>query len=186
MSESVWYVIQSNPREEAVATEALAQRVHNVAGEPVKGYTVWLPFGKEEGKPAKALFMGYLFVRIVLDEDWWPIMSTRGVSNIITNMNLVPVPVSEAVIAELRSRLAPGTDHVEIASTDRKRDYKRDDRVKIHQWDDATNEAGPFHNLDALFVALRGGRAEIVLDIAGRAAKVTIDVNALVDTAPKT
>lgn len=114
-------------------------------------------------------------------------MSTRGVSNILTNMNMIPVPVSEAVIAELRSRLAaPGTDHVEIAAEGRKRDYERDDRVKIHQWDDATNTAGPFHNLNALFVALRGERAEIVLDIAGRAAKVTLDADDLIDITSKT
>ncbi len=173
MSESVWYVIQSNPREEAVATAALAQRVHNVAGEPVKGYTVWLPLGKESGKPAKALFTGYLLVRIALQEDWWPIMSTRGCSNILTNMNMVPIPVSEAVVAELRSRLVPGTDHVEIASTARKRDYKRGQKVRITE--------GAFQSLDGLFQTLRGDRAEISLDIAGRSARVSIDVDVLVD-----
>ncbi len=133
-------------------------------------FTAFLPLGMEPGKPARPLFPRYLFVEIARGQNWWPIMSTRGVSTILCTTSGFPVPVPLDVMAELRMRLDP-EDSVHFTSRARRRNFEKGKRVKIIE--------GPFQSLDALFVALRGKRDEILLDIVGRAAKVTVDAKAL-------
>ena len=156
------FVIYTRPQAEAIALVHLTRQ----------GFAAFLPLGQAPGEPAKALFPRYLFVEIARDENWAPILSTRGVSTLLSDDRGSPVPVPQGVMDDLRSRLAPGTNTVEIAPTGRKRPFQLDDKVAIID--------GPFKSFDAMFLALRGETASVVLNIAGRAAKVTLDVNTLV------
>ena len=159
MTEAVWYVVMSKPQREATAFSNIV----------AQDFTAFLPLGKEPGKPARPLFPSYLFVEIARNQNWWPIMNTRGVNKILSTPDLIPVPVPCAVIDELRSRLVD--DAIPLRATTGARSFDKGQKVRI--------TAGAFQSLDALFVALRGDRAEIILDIAGRAAKVTVDADML-------
>ena len=161
MTDTVWYVVHTKPQREAVAYGNIV----------AQDFTAFLPLGKEAGKPARPLFPRYLFVEIARGQNWWPIMSTRGVSTILCTASGFPVPVPLDVMAELRMRLDPETDTLHLAARGRRRNFEKGKKVRIIE--------GPFQSLDALFVALRGERAEILLDIAGRAAKVTVDAGVL-------
>ncbi len=58
------------------------------------------------GKAEEPLFPGYLFIRLDRVEDnWYPIRSTRGVARIVS-FGGQPVPVEDALIEQLRWRLA--------------------------------------------------------------------------------
>ncbi len=97
MTDTVWYVVHTKPQREAVAYGNIV----------AQDFTAFLPLGKEAGKPARPLFPRYLFVEIARDQNWWPIMSTRGVDKILCTGSGFPVPVPVAVMAELRARLDP-------------------------------------------------------------------------------
>jgi len=161
MTDTVWYVVHTKPQREAVAYGNIV----------AQAFTAFLPLGKEPGKPARPLFPRYLFVEIARNQNWWPTMSTRGVDKILCSASGFPTPVPTDVMAELRTRLDPETDTIQLASRARRRKFEKGKKVQIID--------GPFQSLDALFVVLRGERAEILLDIAGRAAKVTVDVGVL-------
>ena len=161
MTDTVWYVVHTKPQREAVAFGNIV----------AQAFTAFLPLGKEPGKPARPLFPRYLFVEIARGENWWPILSTRGVSTILCSASGFPIPVPLDVMANLRARLDPETDIIQLATRARRRKFEKGKKVQIID--------GPFQSLDALFVALRGERAEILLDVAGRAAKVTVDAGVL-------
>lgn len=161
MTDTVWYVVHTKPQREAVAYGNIV----------AQDFTAFLHLGKEAGKPARPLFPRYLFVEIARNQNWWPIMSTRGVDKILCTASGFPVPVPLEVMTELRARLDPATDTVHLPARGRRRKFEKGKKVQIIE--------GPFQSLDALFVALRGDRAEILLDIAGRAAKVTVDAGVL-------
>ena len=95
MTDTVWYVVHTKPQREAVAYGNIV----------AQDFTAFLPLGKEPGKPARPLFPRYLFVEIARNQNWWPIMSTRGVSTILCPASGFPVPVPLDVMAELRDRL---------------------------------------------------------------------------------
>lgn len=169
MPDSAWYCVMSKPREEGRAFANIVAQKHPITG--ARLFNAFLPLGQEPGKPAMPLFPRYLFVEIGRNVNWAPIMSTRGVSTILVDCNGFPVPVSHAVIADLRSRLDDTTGAVPIASAKRMRAFTHGQKVKILD--------GPLQSLDALFVALRGEHAEVLLDIAGRAAKVRLPAESL-------
>jgi len=162
VTDVVWYAIYAKPQQEARAYTNIIQQ----------GFTAFLPLGREKGKEAKPLFPRYLFAEIQLNQNWAPLMSTRGVSTILSDANGFPVPVSASVIAELRAAYDPVLQAVPLTSQRRTRVLVPGKKYRVVE--------GPLMSLDALFVALRGDRAEVLMDIAGRAAKVTVSADALV------
>ncbi len=173
MSDAVWYVIHTKPREEARAYVNLTRQ----------DFAAFLPMGRERktDRPPEPLFPRYLFVEIPDKEtNWAPIMSTFGVSTILSDPNGFPVPVRASVIDELRSEYDPTLDAIPITSVRRTRSFRPGGKVRIIE--------GPLQSLDALFVALHpnGVRADILLDITGRSARVEVDADQIIDIEPKT
>jgi len=101
-SSANWYLIQTKPRQEARAEEHLERqqfecfRPLRPLCEPRKSRRV-----QEE-----ELFPGYLFIRIDMNNSWYPIRSTRGVCRIVA-FGGTPCPVPEALIEQIRKRTQP-------------------------------------------------------------------------------
>jgi len=68
-----WYLIQTKPQQESIATENLSNQ----------GFEVFFPKAIIKNKTA-SLFPRYLFIRLDdKTQNWTPIRSTKGVSNFV-------------------------------------------------------------------------------------------------------
>ena len=96
-----WYLIQTKPRQEARAEEHLQRQQ----------FECFRPLKAQPAEPRKSrrvvdeeLFPGYLFIRLNINDSWYPIRSTRGVCRIVAFGGL-PCPVSETLIEQIRQRV---------------------------------------------------------------------------------
>ncbi|MDF3846035.1 transcription/translation regulatory transformer protein RfaH [Pseudomonas citronellolis] len=100
-TEKRWYLVQCKPRQAFRALENLERQ----------GYECLLPTHQieqlQKGKLqllSEPLFPGYLFIQLdKLEDNWFPIRSTRGVNRIVSFGNW-PTAVPESIISELRRR----------------------------------------------------------------------------------
>lgn len=98
-----WYLVQCKPRQTSRALEHLERQ----------GYECLLPMQQIERlhkgqlqQLSEPLFPGYLFIHLdKVDDNWLPIRSTRGVSQ-ITSFGGRPTPVPDTVISQLINREA--------------------------------------------------------------------------------
>lgn len=94
-----WYLLQCKPRQASRALEHLERQ----------GYQCLLPrhhierlYKGQKQQITEPLFPGYLFIHLDRAEDnWLPIRSTRGVSQIIS-FGGYPTPVPDSVVRELQ------------------------------------------------------------------------------------
>ena len=159
-----WYTVQTKPRAEAQAKEALLRN----------GVVVYLPLVKvarvnPRARPVVPLFPGYLFAQANLDQvgqsaiNWVP-----GVVRLVS-FGSEPVAVPEAVIEHVRRRLA----EVEKSGEFGLGLFKRGDRVRI--------TTGPFRDLDAVFdqKLTAKGRARVLVEFLGRLTATEVDLDLL-------
>ncbi|MDE1166974.1 MAG: transcription/translation regulatory transformer protein RfaH [Pseudomonas sp.] len=97
-----WYLIQTKPRQEARAEEHLLRQQFQCY-RPLKSQPAELP--KNRRGVEEELFPGYLFIRLAISDSWYPIRSTRGVARIVS-FGAQPCPVQDALILQIRQRLA--------------------------------------------------------------------------------
>lgn len=147
-----WYLIQTRPRQEARALEHL-QRQQFECYQPLTNHTA---------RP-EALFPGYLFIRMdQMQDNWYPIRSTRGVSRIVT-FGSQPTPVCDALIEQIRQRLtvpAPPSG------------FAQGDPVQIR--------SRSFNDVEAIFLAFDGTeRAVILLNLMQRQHRVVLPLSDL-------
>ena len=97
-----WYLVQTKPNQEARAEENLSRQ----------GYVCFRPqrerkaAGRSRAAGSESLFPGYLFIQLNdVNDNWYPIRSTRGVNRIVS-FGTQPTAVSEAIIDDIRQRLA--------------------------------------------------------------------------------
>lgn len=103
-NEKHWYLVQCKPRQDFRALEQLQNQ----------GYQCLLPTQQIErlrnGQwllKEEALFPGYLFIELdTLQDNWLPIRSTRGVSQIV-RFGAEPVPVPQFIIERLKQSAHP-------------------------------------------------------------------------------
>ncbi|WP_425327604.1 transcription/translation regulatory transformer protein RfaH [Pseudomonas nitroreducens] len=103
VKEKRWYLVQCKPRQDLRALANLQQQQ----------YECLLPLRQDERISqgilelrSEPLFPGYLFIELdTLQDNWMPIRSTRGVSQIVRFDN-VPLPVPHSVIEGVRSHAA--------------------------------------------------------------------------------
>ena len=89
-----WYLIQTKPKQEAIAEENLSNQ----------GYTVFNPQARINNKVV-ALFPRYLFIQLDnKSQNWSPIRSTKGVSNFV-RFGLQFAKVPESVIDCIQNRI---------------------------------------------------------------------------------
>jgi len=160
-----WYLIQSKPRQEARAEEHLL-RQNFECFRPLQA----LPpsdrhprKGSASTPPQEALFPGYLFIRLdQINDNWYPIRSTRGVSRIVT-FGGRPLPVQDALIQQIRDRLAAPPA---LPS------FQPGERVLI--------KAGNFCDIQAIFLSHDGEqRAVILLSLLQREQKISLPLSSL-------
>lgn len=151
-----WYLIQTKPRQEARAEEHL-QRQQFECYRPLK------PGETKKHASSEALFPGYLFIRMdQLHDNWYPIRSTRGVSRIVT-FGGYPAPVPDAMIEQIRQRLATPAPKAE---------FRQGEPVLVR--------AAESCDIEAIFLTRDGDeRAVILLNLLQREQKVTLPISSL-------
>lgn len=158
-SESLWYVVYTKPSQEHVAEFHLKNQQ----------FEVFLPLHEVEKRHKQVIvtqirpyFPRYLFIKF--DEsrdDWGPIRSTRGVSNLV-RFNGWPSPVPVHLIAALkRNENSDGLQRVT------KSVWKPGDEIEI--------EAGPFAGYRCIFEAARSSdRVAVMLSIVGKQTRAVL------------
>jgi len=159
-----WYLIHSKPREEKLAQKHLERQ----------GYEVYLPLilgrTKQCGRTVRsiqAMFPRYLFIHLSdKSDDWGPIRSTIGVSNLI-RFGMQPAVIPNRLIQDLRQREdAEGLQVVPIKK------LKMDDKVRIAE--------GPFEGYEGLYASKTSkDRVIVLLKIAENTTKVQIELSKL-------
>ncbi|MCF5708512.1 transcription/translation regulatory transformer protein RfaH [Pseudomonas syringae] len=154
-----WYLIQTKPRQEARAEEHLQRQQ----------FECYRPLRSGERKrnglalTEEELFPGYLFIRMdQVNDNWYPIRSTRGVARIVT-FGGHPVPVRDELIEQIRQRLAAPAP-----------------RMVFTQGEPVRIKAGGFCDVEAIFLATDGTeRAVILLNMLQRQQKVVLPISSL-------
>jgi len=146
-----WFVIQTKPGDEhRVETHLLNQKIE-----------IFLPLLEthqyQNGKIVrriKPLFPNYLFAKLDLEQHYYKVKWTRGVSKILGIGN-GPIPVSEKVIHTIREKI--GKDNL----IKLEEEWKEGDVVQI--------TSGPFKELKGIFQKKMSdnGRVRILLNLIG-------------------
>ncbi|KPX42259.1 transcription/translation regulatory transformer protein RfaH [Pseudomonas syringae pv. tagetis] len=154
-----WYLIQTKPRQEARAEEHLC-RQHFECYRPLHANVKRTGARALAGEP---LFPGYLFIRMdQVQDNWYPIRSTRGVSRIVT-FGGQPVPVRDHLIEQIRQRLSTPAP-----------------KVRFIQGEPVMITTGNWSDVEAIFLAEDGTeRAVILLNMLQRQQKVVLPISSL-------
>lgn len=160
LSQKNWYLLSSKPHKDAQAEEQLTRQE----------YEVYRPLAqrlrKRRGKMVKlteSLFPRYMFIQLDrIEDNWAPIRSTYGVSQIIRFGN-EPTPVPDELITTLKQ-------HEESLGE------KAIDLDKFHTGDQVILTDGPFKGLSGAFLSYNGEeRAIILLEIMNSQTKLTVN-----------
>jgi transcriptional antiterminator RfaH len=164
MAGSRWYTVQTKPRAEHQAKEAL---LHN-------GVAVYLPLVKvarvnPRARPVTPLFPGYLFAQADLEQvgqsaiNWAP-----GVVRLVS-FGGEPVTVPDAVIEHIKRRSAELEKSGEFGLGP----FRHGDNVRI--------TTGPLKDLDAVFDQRLSakGRVRVLIEFLGRLTATEVDLEAL-------
>jgi transcriptional antiterminator RfaH len=162
---SRWYVVHTHPRAEAKAVLNLARQ----------GFTCYLPRYLKRRRHARrvetvaaALFPRYLFVALDLaTQQWWPIRSTFGVTDLVYNGEQ-PAAVPSDLIQAIKGR----EDERGFVSLLRKPRFAPGETVRIVD--------GVFSACLGLFEGMADReRVAVLLDLLGRKVRVVMDEEAL-------
>jgi transcription antitermination factor NusG len=159
IGQSVWVVLRTQPRQEPIAFKS-------ILAQGVEPYLPLLP-PRRPTEAERPLFPGYLLARINrLSDDLLRIRSAPGIAYILPPAG-PPALVSEAVVSQLRTRLAAHRD--EIGSQ------------KLHRGDRVRIMSGPLRWHDALFDRhmTATGRVRVLLDFVERTVAVDIEESLL-------
>ena len=155
-----WYLIYSKPKEEKLAKEHLDRQ----------GYETYLPLVlgriKKRGRTQRSIqpmFPRYLFIYLSdQTDDWGPIRSTIGVSNLV-KFGMTPAKVPENLIIRLKEN--------EIAEG-----YHDLPTKRLKKGDDILIVEGPFEGYEAtLFSQNAEDRVVVLLKIAEQYIKVQLN-----------
>jgi transcriptional antiterminator RfaH len=161
ISELRWYLVHCKPRQDERALENLQRQ----------GFPCYRPARSvercREGRlytAAETLFPGYLFIQLDrVNDNWYPIRSTRGVDQIV-RFNHYPAPVCDEIVEGIRARLAalaPAEPYL-----------KPGERVRIMD--------GPFAQLEAIFLSNDGNqRVVLLLNIVQTEQQLTFPVHSV-------
>lgn len=159
LSQKNWYLLSSKPHKDAQAEEQLLNQ----------GYEIYRPLAqrlrKRRGKMVKvteSLFPRYMFIELdMLEDNWAPIRSTYGVSQIIRFGN-EPTPVPGELITTLKQN-------------EESLGEKAIDLDRFHAGDQVILTDGPFKGLNGAFLSYDGEqRAMVLLEIMNSQTKLTI------------
>lgn len=134
-----WYAVHVYSGHEEAVKNALLQRIENL-GMKDKIFDVVVPKEIEivlkKGKPfkrRKCIFMGYVFVdMVVTDDSWYVVRNTPDVTGFVGS-GTTPVPVTKEEFEIIRNQMDGGQPKY-------KTDFKKGDVVKIVDGPFATHE----------------------------------------------
>jgi len=164
VSSTVWYLIYTKAKQEAVALKHLDQQA----------YRVYLPTHHARRRlrtqytfVTEPLFPRYLFIALNTETDnWGPIRSTRGVAKLIRFGGIpakVPTELVELLKEQEMDRLQDGVSLPQ---------FKKGDRVQIME--------GVMAGYEGIFDAKTGTkRAAVLLGIADRYTRVQVSLESL-------
>lgn len=156
-----WYVVQTQQRGEAHAARELANQAFEVF---LPRYQKKCRHARKVTLVAAPLFPNYLFVRLDPQRQRWrSINGTRGVSRLIASQD-GPIPVPDALIAVLRTRL----DAQGFVTMSLRPDFAPGEAIRIRSGSFA-EAIGLFdgfrdHDRVAVLLELLGGKVRVVLD----------------------
>jgi transcriptional antiterminator RfaH len=164
----LWYVAITKTNQEQLAERELRKQ----------GYFPWnprvrvtVPYKTKEGEKhrlcIRSYFPNYIFVRFdALVDRWWPIKSTKGVTDVITQ-NEFPVPVRRGVIEMMMASCGEG--------------FLLDERVdevirELHIGDSVKIKEGAFSGLKGTVSKMSSHeKVSVILSIFGRDNVVDLD-----------
>ncbi len=154
----LWFVVQTNPREEEKALSGLGEKGFELFFPRIKVVRYWK---LRAGEAIRPLFPSYLFARFAYPQDYPYVLWTRGVRRVV-GAGDDPVPVPDEVIRTIKDQM----DEQGLVRVGRR--LKPRDRVRI--------KSGPFKGLLALFERELddNGRVEILLQVLGFQARVQL------------
>ena len=159
-----WYVIHTKVREEFRALENLK----------AQGFEVFLPTHRVQKKfqgkikiAIEPLFNRYLFIRLSdVTSNWFPIRSTRGVSQLLRfGSSIDPVVLPDPIIDYLKQRCTSDEPLYEL--------FKKGELLEITQ--------GPFKGLIGFFEKLQTqpdglSRAMLFVELLGSVQKLQLNI----------
>jgi transcriptional antiterminator RfaH len=162
-----WHVIHTKVREELRALENLQNQ----------GFEVFLPTcqvqKKSQGKiklPTEPLFSRYLFIRLSdISSNWFPIRSTRGVSELLRfGQATEPVVIPDSIVECLKQRCSQAEPLHEL--------FQSGEMLEI--------ASGPFKGFFGFFEKLQTlpdglSRAMLLVEILGSVQKLQIQLSHL-------
>jgi len=152
-----WYMIQSKPRQEAIAEQNLLNQ----------DFTVFHPKALINNKTV-SLFPRYLFIQLDdTSQNWTPIHSTRGVSNFV-RFGLQFAKVRDDVIHYIKARHNQTVDKViELSS------FKSGDKVQITE--------GAFEGCEAIFNSYNSDeRICLLMNLIGKQHEIVLSTKSVV------
>jgi len=161
-----WYLVFSKPRQEQVAKTQLERQ----------GFEVYLPMVEQRKRRLgrattvlEPLFSRYLFIHLDSHaDDWRPIRSTVGVSNIV-RFGMEPAPVPDSLVAMIHERENAG-GVVPLASV--RRLPTAGEEVRIAE--------GAMMGFEGIFLAQTStDRAHVLLEIMGKISRVSVPLDTL-------
>jgi transcriptional antiterminator RfaH len=156
-----WYVVQCKPREDGRALEHLERQ-----GFSCYRPTLCLEKLRQGRKVAiqESLFPGYLFVQLdEVNDNWYPIRSTRGVIEIV-RFSEHPLPVEDEIVEMIRERVASAEPPVPY--------LEPGERVLITD--------GCFADVEAIFVANDGDeRVMLLMNVLHRDQSLSFSVGSV-------
>ena len=152
-----YYLIQSKPRQEDIATQNLENQ----------GYHVFHPKASIKGKIV-SLFPRYLFVKLDnKSQNWSPIRSTTGVLNFV-RFGLEFAKVPDQIVNLIKDQQQQTTDKIIDLSK-----FHKNDKVEII--------SGPFKGQKAIFSSYNADeRVIVLLKILNNQQKLAFDSKQLV------
>ncbi|MEO1938975.1 transcription termination/antitermination NusG family protein [Candidatus Thioglobus sp.] len=152
-----YYLIQSKPRQEDIATQNLENQ----------GYHVFHPKASIKGKIV-SLFPRYLFVKLDnKSQNWSPIRSTTGVLNFV-RFGLEFAKVPDQIVNLIKDQQQQTTDKIIDLSK-----FHKNDKVEIL--------SGPFKGQKAIFSSYNADeRVIVLLKILNNQQKLAFDSKQLV------
>lgn len=159
LAQKNWYLLSSKPHKDAQAEEQLLNQ----------GYDIYRPLAqrlrKRRGKMIKlteSLFPRYMFIQLdKLEDNWAPIRSTYGVSQIIRFGNEPTIVPADLIDALKQNEQSMGEKAVDLD--------------KFHTGDQVILTEGPFKGLSGAFLSYDGEeRAMILLEIMHSQTKMVV------------
>lgn len=156
-----WYVVQTQFRGETQAARELANQAFEVF---LPRYQKKCRHARKVSLVAAPLFPNYLFVRLDPPRQRWrSINGTRGVRRVIASQE-GPIPVPDALIAVLRTRL----DAQGFVMMSLRPDFAPGEVIRIR--------SGSFAEVIGLFDGFRDhDRVAVLLDLLGGRVRVVLD-----------